>query len=99
MEETGRWPRRVALVGLSFLDPSRLEQEIRLSPLEEGWHATQGGEARYAALAPGQYTFEARTHLPAQPWSEPALLRIAYAYERAVAPRKPPKTTPPLAAR
>jgi Asp-tRNA(Asn)/Glu-tRNA(Gln) amidotransferase A subunit family amidase len=34
-----------------------------------------------------------------QPWSEPTLLRIAYAYERAVAPRKPPKTTPPLAAR
>ena len=34
-----------------------------------------------------------------QPWSEPTLLRIAYAYERASAPRKPPKTTPPLAAR
>jgi Asp-tRNA(Asn)/Glu-tRNA(Gln) amidotransferase A subunit family amidase len=34
-----------------------------------------------------------------QPWSEPTLLRVAYAYERAVAPRKPPKTTPPLAAR
>jgi amidase len=34
-----------------------------------------------------------------QPWSEPTLLRVAYAYERAVAPRKPPKTTPPLPAR
>jgi Asp-tRNA(Asn)/Glu-tRNA(Gln) amidotransferase A subunit family amidase len=34
-----------------------------------------------------------------QPWSEPTLLRVAYAYERASAPRKPPKTTPPLAAR
>ena len=34
-----------------------------------------------------------------QPWSEPTLLRLAYAYERASAPRKPPKTTPPLAAR
>ncbi|HJZ70944.1 MAG TPA: amidase family protein [Vicinamibacterales bacterium] len=34
-----------------------------------------------------------------QPWSEPALLKVAYAYERAVAPRKPPKTTPPLGAR
>jgi amidase len=33
------------------------------------------------------------------PWSEPTLLKVAYAYERAVAPRKPPKTTPPLAAR
>ena len=34
-----------------------------------------------------------------QPWSEPTLLKVAYAYERAVAPRKPPKTTPPLGAR
>jgi Asp-tRNA(Asn)/Glu-tRNA(Gln) amidotransferase A subunit family amidase len=34
-----------------------------------------------------------------QPWSEPTLLRLAYAYERAVAPRRPPTTTPPLAAR
>jgi len=37
--------------------------------------------------------------LLAQPWSQPTLLRLAYAYERDVAPRKPPKTTPPLAAR
>src|SRR5439155_9779901 len=34
-----------------------------------------------------------------QPWSEPTLLKIAYAYERASAPRKPPKTTPALPAR
>jgi amidase len=31
-----------------------------------------------------------------KPWSEPALLKVAYAYERVVAPRKPPKTTPAL---
>jgi Asp-tRNA(Asn)/Glu-tRNA(Gln) amidotransferase A subunit family amidase len=31
-----------------------------------------------------------------QPWSEPTLLKVAYAYERLVAPRKAPKTTPPL---
>ena len=34
-----------------------------------------------------------------QPWSEPTLLKVAYAYERLVAPRKPPKTTPPLPTR
>ncbi|PYR40258.1 MAG: hypothetical protein DMF93_11535 [Acidobacteria bacterium] len=34
-----------------------------------------------------------------QPWSEPTLLRVAYAYERLVAPRRPPKSTPPLAGR
>ncbi|MFN7981940.1 MAG: amidase family protein [Vicinamibacterales bacterium] len=32
-----------------------------------------------------------------QPWSEPALLKVAFAYERLAAPRRPPKTTPPLA--
>jgi Asp-tRNA(Asn)/Glu-tRNA(Gln) amidotransferase A subunit family amidase len=34
-----------------------------------------------------------------QPWSEPTLLKVAYAYERLVGPRKPPKTTPPLSSR
>jgi Asp-tRNA(Asn)/Glu-tRNA(Gln) amidotransferase A subunit family amidase len=29
-------------------------------------------------------------------WSEPKLLKIAYAYERLVAPRRPPSTVPPL---
>ena len=33
-----------------------------------------------------------------QPWSEPTLLKVAYAYERLVGPRKPPRTTPPLGA-
>ena len=32
------------------------------------------------------------------PWSEPTLLKVAYAYERLVAPRRAPKTTPPLIA-
>jgi amidase len=31
------------------------------------------------------------------PFSEPALLKAAYAYERSVSPRRPPKATPPLA--
>jgi Asp-tRNA(Asn)/Glu-tRNA(Gln) amidotransferase A subunit family amidase len=30
------------------------------------------------------------------PWSEPTLLKVAYAYERLVAPRRPPTTVPPL---
>jgi Asp-tRNA(Asn)/Glu-tRNA(Gln) amidotransferase A subunit family amidase len=33
-----------------------------------------------------------------RPWSEPMLLKVAYAYERLVAPRHPPKTVPPLGA-
>jgi len=32
-------------------------------------------------------------------WSEPMLLKVAYAYERSVAPRRPPATTPPLGTR
>ena len=31
-----------------------------------------------------------------QPWSEGKLLKVAFAYERLVAPRKPPKSTPGL---
>jgi Asp-tRNA(Asn)/Glu-tRNA(Gln) amidotransferase A subunit family amidase len=29
-------------------------------------------------------------------WSEPLLIRIAYAYEQATKHRRPPPTTPPL---
>jgi amidase len=32
-------------------------------------------------------------------WTEPKLLKVAYAYERLVAPRRPPQTTPPLGSR
>ena len=32
-----------------------------------------------------------------RPYSEPVLLKLAYAYEQATKHRKPPKTTPPLA--
>jgi len=32
-------------------------------------------------------------------WSEPTLIRIAYAYEQATRHRRPPPTTPPIAAR
>ena len=31
-----------------------------------------------------------------RPWSEPTLLKVAFAYERLAAPRRAPKTTPPL---
>jgi Asp-tRNA(Asn)/Glu-tRNA(Gln) amidotransferase A subunit family amidase len=30
------------------------------------------------------------------PWTESALLKTAYAYERSVSPRKPPSSTPAL---
>jgi amidase len=33
-----------------------------------------------------------------EPWSEPMLLKVAYAYERSAAPRRPPRTTPPVRA-
>jgi amidase len=31
-----------------------------------------------------------------RPWSEPMLLKVAYAYERLTGPRRPPTSTPPL---
>ena len=33
-----------------------------------------------------------------RPYSEPVMLRLAYAYEQATHHRAPPKTTPPLPA-
>jgi len=34
-----------------------------------------------------------------QPFSEPQLLKLAYAFEQATHARKPPQSTPPLASR
>jgi amidase len=53
-----------------------------------------------AASVPMGYTYD---HLPSglqivgRPWSEPALLEIAYAYEQATHHRVPPASVPPLA--
>jgi PAS domain S-box-containing protein len=63
---------RVRFTGLTYLDPSRVEHEVRLRPLERDWHVTDAREARYAALGTGAYGFEARARMPSGRWSEAA---------------------------
>jgi PAS domain S-box-containing protein len=63
---------RVHFTGLTYLDPSRVEHEVRLRPLERDWHLTEAREARYAALGTGAYTFEVRARMPSGRWSETA---------------------------
>ncbi|GAC1346614.1 MAG: hypothetical protein NVSMB23_24500 [Myxococcales bacterium] len=67
----------VQFAGLSFLDPFRVEHEVRLRPLEREWHGTKVREARYAALGTGSYTFEVRARMPSGRWSEIAQIRFA----------------------
>ena len=52
-----------------------------------------------AAVVPMGYTYEdlpSGLQIIGQPWSEPVLIQIAYAYEQATHHRKPPATVPPL---
>jgi Asp-tRNA(Asn)/Glu-tRNA(Gln) amidotransferase A subunit family amidase len=52
-----------------------------------------------AAVVPMGYTHEdlpSGLQIVAAPWSEPALIEIAYAYEQASRHRRPPRTVPPL---
>ena len=43
-----------------------------------------------------QETLPAGLQIYGDAWSEPLLIRIAYAYEQATSHRKPPPTAPPL---
>ena len=64
----------VHFAGLSFLDETRVQHQVRLLPLEPEFRQASVREARYSALPPGGYTFEVRARLPPGPWSEPARL-------------------------
>ncbi|HEX3766450.1 MAG TPA: two-component regulator propeller domain-containing protein [Kofleriaceae bacterium] len=61
----------------SFLDPRRVEFQVRLSPLETEWSTTHLREARYPALPPGSYQLEIRARTGAGSWGPPAELRFA----------------------
>jgi PAS domain S-box-containing protein len=45
----------------AFANRTRLEQQIRLLPMEHDFRSTSGDEARYAQLPHGDYTFEIRS--------------------------------------
>jgi diguanylate cyclase (GGDEF)-like protein len=57
---------------LSYLYESQIECEVRLRGLEKEWHSARVREARYPALGPGSYVYEARSRIGSGPWSSPA---------------------------
>jgi diguanylate cyclase (GGDEF)-like protein len=59
---------RVAALG--FVNETRVEVEARLAGFEDGWHPLPSREARYAALSPGRYRFEARARMAGGAWGE-----------------------------
>jgi PAS domain S-box-containing protein len=61
----------------SFVDPKRVEFQVRLSPLEREWSTTRLREARYPALPPGSYQLEMRARTGAGAWGPTAELRFA----------------------
>jgi signal transduction histidine kinase/ligand-binding sensor domain-containing protein/ActR/RegA family two-component response regulator len=61
----------------SFIDPRRVEFQVRLSPLESEWSTTRLREARYPALPPGSYQLEMRARTGAGAWGPAAELRFA----------------------
>jgi len=67
----------VSFAADSFLDPRRVAFQVRLSPIEREWSATQLREARYPALPPGGYQLEVRARTGAGAWGPPSALQLA----------------------
>src|SRR5262249_30109471 len=61
----------------SFINPKRVEYQVRLSPLERDWSTTRLREARYPALPPGSYQLELRARIGAGGWGPPTQLDFA----------------------
>ena len=45
---------------LGFLDPGRIQRQVRLIGFEDGWRDSSVSEARYTGLLPGRYRFQVR---------------------------------------
>ncbi|GMU08184.1 hypothetical protein ASNO1_44370 [Corallococcus caeni] len=58
----------------SFVGERDLERQTRLEGLETEWSTRDDLHVRYAALAPGDYTFEVRARHPAGEWGPVARL-------------------------
>jgi PAS domain S-box-containing protein len=59
----------VSFAALTFVNERAVRFRYRLSGLENQWKETDQWEARYAGLAPGQYTFEVEARNASGPWS------------------------------
>jgi PAS domain S-box-containing protein len=67
----------VELAAGSLFERKRIQYEARLWPTETAWTPTHQREARYPALPPGSYRFEARARIDNGPWGAISELRFA----------------------
>jgi len=65
------------LASSSMIDARRVEYQVRMSRLEAAWSTTQQRQARYPALLPGTYRFEARARIGAGAWGPVTSVRFA----------------------
>ena len=87
----------------AFVYPTLRRKPALIGQPQGGSNCQLSATTGYPALSmPAGFTTDGLPigmELLGQPWSEPTLLKVAYAYERLVAPRRAPKTTPPLIAK
>jgi sugar lactone lactonase YvrE len=67
---------RANFAALSFVNEESMRLHYRLNGLDTNWTEIEDNEARYAGLAPGNYTFEVQAHTSAGPWGPPAHYRF-----------------------
>ena len=60
----------------TFLNRGRLEQQLRLTPLDTEWRTSSADDARYAELPPGSYLLEIRSRLGTAPFGPVTRLPI-----------------------
>ncbi len=64
---------------LSYFKPDIVEYEVRMAGLDDTWQRVAEPRARWSALPPGDYRFEARGRLRPGAWSEPATYDVVVA--------------------
>ena len=67
----------VGFAASSMLDPTHVEYQVRLLPLETRWSQIHQREARYPALLPGAYRFEVRARIGQGLWGAASELAFA----------------------
>jgi hypothetical protein len=71
---TAPWSQRAfhaVFAAMTFVNEESVRVRYRLLGLDSGWTETDDDDARYAGLAPGQYTFEVQASARAEQWDSP----------------------------
>jgi len=63
----------IRFAGLSFLNESKVQHQIRLLGYEQAWRSTDIRQANYTNLPPGSYRFEVRAGYGAGHWGATAM--------------------------